>query len=164
MNLILLMLILTPLVLLLAFALARIAIRLQQPPGLAALAAIMICWQAIAMAVGRTPLASSVTLLIAGAASIVLLQWLRAGRLLAGATGWAAYSAATLLAALAMTFPVLSPSEALAFSLTFGASLAGVWLAMARSRAPAPPGWLGVPSLVGLGLWLAVRMIASFSA
>lgn len=162
MSSLIILLVSTPLALALAFGLARIAIRLQQPPGIAALAGVMICWQMIALVAGRTPLASSMMLLIIGVSLITLIQWLRANQRLQGATGWGGYALAVFLPALAAMFPDLTATEALAFALTFGLTLFGVFMAVARARSPAPIGWLGIPSMLLLGLWLVVRLISAF--
>ncbi len=163
MNGLMLMVLAAPLALALGFALARIALRLRQSPALAALAAVLIGWQMVALAAGRAPLASSVTLLITGSGLIALIQWLRANNHISGASSWAAYLLAGLLVALAASFPSLKAGEALAFTVTLGFSGIGVGIAIRRARSPLPIAGPGAAALPAPCLWLLARLVALFS-
>lgn len=154
----------SPLALALAFAMARISIRLHQPPAMAMLAAVVICWQTIALAIGQAMLASSVTLLIAAAALVALIQWLRANQRLLGAVGWGGYGLGTLMAAIASLFPSLPMAATTGFLLTFGFAASGVWIASRRAKSDAPSGQSGVPSLAILGLWLLAHLARAWAA
>ncbi len=148
----------------LAFALSRIAIRLRQAPSLAALASVLICWQMIALTAGRAALASSVMLLIGASAIIILVQWLRHE----GALGGLARAGLLILTgiawAIAVTYPVLRLEQALVFSGSFLTAAAGTWFALRWARNPVSLGKSGLPALGLLGLWLIVRVAASFIA
>jgi len=153
----------SPLALALAFAMARITIRLHQPPAMAMLAAVVMCWQAIALAIGQAMLASSVTLLIAAVALVALIQWLRENQRLLGAVGWGGYGLGALMAAIASLFPGMPIAETIGFLLTFGFAGSGIWIASRRARSAAPSGQLGIPSLAIMGLWLFVHLARSWA-
>lgn len=146
----------------LAFAIARIAIRLQQPPGLAALGGALICWQLIALAAGTAPLAIAMALLFAAASLLALTEWLqritKMGRMIRG----------TLLALTGVLFgyaallPALSTFQALAFAATLSGVAAGAAVAIYKARAPIAAGSAGQGPLALLAAWLLIRALASF--
>ncbi|MEQ1890392.1 MAG: hypothetical protein ABL951_14625 [Alphaproteobacteria bacterium] len=148
----------------LSFALARIAIRLQQEPGLAALASVLISWQLIALSAGRAPLASSVLLVIAVSGLLLLIQWLQRDAAPGLRVLWALRGLAGFGWALAASFPVLSPGQVLAFSGSLGVAAAGTWCAIRWARSPVSLGKSGLAALGLAGLWLIVRGGASFIA
>ena len=154
----------SPLAVALAFAMTRITIRLHQPPAMAMLAAVVICWQTIALAIGQAMLASSVTLLVAAAVLAALIQWLRANQRLLGAVGWGGYGLGALMAAIASLFPSQPIAGTTGFLLTFSFAGAGVWIASRRARSGAPSGRLGAPSMAIMGLWLLVHLARSMAA
>ncbi len=148
----------------LSFALARIAIRLQQEPGLAALTSVLIFWQLIALTAGRAALASSMMLLIGVSALLILTHWLLSVSVLGAWVRWGLFVLAGLAWAMAATYPILQPVQALAFSASFIAAAAGTGCAIYWARTPVSLGKLGLPALGLLGLWLIVRAAASFVA
>ncbi len=148
----------------LSFALARIAIRLQQEPGLAALASVLILWQLIALSAGRAPLAVAVLLLIAVSGLLLLSQWLQRVATPGLRTQWALRGLAGIGWALAVTFPVLSPGQTLAFSGGLGVAAAGTLCAVRLARSPVFFGKSGLAALGLAGLWLFARAAASFIA
>ena len=148
----------------LSFALARIAIRLQQESSLAALASVLIFWQLIALSVGRAPLASAVMLLIGVSALLILIQWLQSGAALGARAHWALLILAGLAWAIAATYPVLPLDQILVFSSGLGVAAAGTWCALHWARNPVSLGKSGLPALGLIALWLIVRATASFIA
>jgi hypothetical protein len=148
----------------LSFALARIAIRLQQEPSLAALASVLIFWQLIALSAGRAPLASAVMLLIGISALLILIQWLQGEAALGARTKWAMLILAGLGLAIAAAYPVLSLDQILVFSSGLGVAAAGTWCALRWARSPVSLGKSGLPALGLIALWLIVRATASFIA
>lgn len=147
-----------------SFALARIAIRLQQPPGLAALAGVLICWQGIALAVGRAPLAIAILLLIVSTSLSALAQWLRRESQLNAGTALGGYILAGVIWAAAAMFPVLSPMQIAAFSAAWFASAAAPWIAMVKARTRVAAASAGLGPLAMLALWLLIRATSSMIA
>lgn len=145
----------------LAFALARIAIRLQQAPGLAALTSVMICWQLIVLMAGRAPLASSVLLLISACALLIVARWLKFEAALGRGMHAMLLALAALLWAGAATFPLLTPGQILAFFCTLLACAGGAYIAQRRARTPVSQGAPGLAPLILIGLWLIVRSAVS---
>ncbi len=148
----------------LSFALARIAIRLQQEPSLAALASVLIFWQLIALSAGRAPLASAVMLLIGVSALLVLIQWLQREAALGWLAHWGLRILAGLAWAIAATYPVLPLDQALSFSSGLIAAAAGTWCSIHWARSPVTLGKSALSALGLIGLWLIVRVAASFIA
>lgn len=148
----------------LSFALARIAIRLQQEPSLAALASVLIFWQLIALSAGRAPLASAVMLLIGISALLILIQWLQSAAALGARAHWALLILAGLALAIAAAYPLLSLDQVLAFASGLMAAAAGTWCALHWARSPVSLGKSGLPALGLMALWLIVRGVASFIA
>ena len=148
----------------LAFALARIAIRLQQEPGLAALAGVMIFWQMIILWDGRAALASSVLLLDIACVLLILVRWLHHERVLGrgGAIGL------LLLAGLAwggaLLFASVTRGQALLFSVSFMAMTAGAAIAWRGARIRVSFGGSGLAALGLIGIWLIVHSAASYIA
>ncbi len=148
----------------LSFSLARIAIRLQQEPVLAALASVLIFWQLIALSVGRAPLAGAVMLLIGMSALLILIHWLQneaaldaglhRGLLVLAGGAWS----------IAAAFPVLSLHQILVFCSAIGVAAAATACALYWARSPVSLGKSGLPALGLIVLWLIVRAIASFIA
>ena len=148
----------------LSFALARISIRLQQDPSLAALSSVLIFWHLIALRAGGAPLASAALLLIGVSALIILAQWLRGE----GVTGTLAQGGLASLAigglALAAVITAISLEQAFLFFISFGvACLSGRYAAF-RARGSVSMGKSGLPALVMLGVWLIVRGAAAMIA
>ena len=142
----------------LSFALTRIALRLQQQPGRAAVAGVLTLWQMIALGIGRAPLASAVMLLILGSAILMLSQWLHREGVLTARARRGLYALGAAAWAMAASFPALTPDQTLAFACAFIAAITGAWLATHTARNPVALGklWLLPP-----GLWLLIRGVAS---
>ncbi len=161
-------LLLIPLIILaggaLSFALARIAIRLQREPGLAALASVLIIWHLIALSMGRAPLASAVMLLVGISALLILVQWLQNEAVLGAWAHWGLRILVGLALAIAVTYPVLSLDQTLYFAGGLMAGAAGTGFAMHWARSPVSLGKSGLPALGLMALWLIVRAVASFIA
>lgn len=148
----------------LSFALARIAIRLHQPPGLAALAGVLICWQGITLDIGRAPLALAMLLLVVSASLYALVQWLREESQLKAGTALAGYVLAGLIWGAAAMFPVLSPRQIAAFSMAWVAAAGATWIATVKARIPITPTSAGLVPLAMLVFWLLVRGMSSLIA
>lgn len=146
----------------LSFAVTRIAIRLQQQPGLAALTSALICWQGIALAVGRAPLAGAMALLIAACVVLALVQWLNQTVSLKLWLCAALLALTGVLWGNATLFPLLRKDQALGFLAALLLVALGAGIAVSRARAPVPEGGAGLGPLVLLALWLAIRSAASF--
>lgn len=147
-----------------SFALARIAIRLQQEPGLAALASVLIFWHLIALSVGRAPLASAVMMLIAISALLILIQWLQNELALGAWAHWGLRALAGLALAMVVSFPLLSLDQTVFFASGLIAAAAGTGCALHWARSPVAVGKSGLPALALILLWLIVRATASFIA
>lgn len=147
----------------LSFALTRVASRLHQDIGLAALASLFFVWQGIALVAGAAALASAMTLLITAAVIVVLVQWvnhrvgvrtpIRIGLFLIAAAIWS----------VAATFPLLKMWQAIALPSSFALVIVGTWLAMNTRRNRVAVGFMGVPSVLLLAAWLALRLYATFT-
>ncbi len=148
----------------LSFALARIAIRLHQAPGLAALTSVLIFWQMTALWDGGAELASAVMLLISVSALLILIQWLRSAAALAGLAHWALLILAGSGFALAATWPLLNPAQALIFCVGYVVPAGAARCAIRWARSPVQWGQSGLPAYGLMGLWLAVRIAASLIA
>lgn len=161
-------LLLIPLIILaggaLSFALARIAIRLQREPGLAALASVLIIWHLIALSMGRAPLASAVMLLIGISALLILIQWLQNEAALGARAYWGLRILAGLALAIAATYPILSPNQIMFFASGLMAAAFGTGCALYWARSPVSLGKSGLPALGLIAFWLIVRATASFIA
>ena len=148
----------------LAFALARIAIRLQQDLPLAVLASLLIFWHMLALWQGEALLASAVMLLIGVSGLLIVSQWLQkegvAGRLIK----WGLPVLAFFGLALAMSLPVLNLDQALQFLVSYGVACAAAACANFWARHPVPIGKSGLPALGVMGAWLIVRMAVSMIA
>jgi hypothetical protein len=147
-----------------SFALARIAIRLQQPPGLAALAGVLICWQGVALMAGRAPLASAILLLMVAAGLYALVQWLSEASQLKARTALAGYIFAGLFLGLPLVFPVLTLEQFTAFSVAWFAAAAATLIASLKARIPVILLSPGLVPLTMLMIWLLVRGAVSLIA
>jgi hypothetical protein len=148
----------------LSFALARISIRLQQDPSLAALASALIFWHLIALREGEAPLASAVLLLIGVSALNIFTQWLQSEGVTGRLVLWGLSALAFALLALAAILPELSLEQALLFCLGYGVACAAAWYAAFRARRLESIGIMGLPALGLMGLWLILRMAAAMIA
>lgn len=149
---------------LMSFALARIAIRLQQAPSLAALASALIMWQLVALMEGQAALASSVLLLIGAGGLLVLTQWLTRLAALEGKARWILLVLVGMAWVGAITFPPLRLELALIFLSAFAASAGGALMSLRLSRRPVSLGNIGLSAFGLIGLWLLARSAASVIA
>lgn len=149
---------------LLSFALARIAIRLQQAPSLAALASALIMWQLVALIEGQAALASAVLLLIGACGLLVLTQWLTRLAALGGKARWILPVLAGMAWVGAVTFPLLRLELALIFLSAFAAAAGGALVSLRLSRRPVSLGNMGLSAFGLIGLWLLARSAASVIA
>lgn len=145
----------------LSFALARIALRLQQDPSLAALASVLIFWHLIALREGEAPLASAVLLLSGVSALISFAQWLQGEGVSGRLAQWGLPALAFGLLAIAAVQPALSLEQGLLFCLSFGVACATAWYAAFRARHAA---FLDKTGLSALGLWLILRVAVAMIA
>ena len=148
----------------LSFALTRIAIRLQQPPGLAALAGVLICWQGITLQIGHAPIAIAMLLLVVSTSLYALVQWLRETSQLKARTALAGYIFSGLFLGLPLGFPVLTLEQFTAFSVAWFAAAAATWIAKVKARIPITLLSPGLVPLTLLMIWLLVRSAVSWIA
>lgn len=148
----------------LSFALARIALRLQQPPGLAALAGVLIGWQGITLYIGCAPLALAMLLLVVSASLYALVQWLSETSQLKARTAFAGYVFSGLPLGASICLPVLTLEQFTAFSVGWFAAVAATWIASARARMPITLLSPGLVPLTMLMIWLLARGAVSWIA
>lgn len=148
----------------LAFALARIAVRLQQDLALAALASLLIFWHLLALWQGEALLASAVMLLIGVSALLTMSRWLQKEGVVGGPIKWGLPAVALAGLAVAMGLPVLNHDQAVLFLVGFGVAGASAVCAAFWARHPVSIGKTGLPALGLMGAWLIARMAASVIA
>jgi len=145
----------------LSFALARIAIRLQQEPGLAALAGVMIFWQMLILWDGQAALASSVLLLDSACVLLIVVQWLRQEQVLGRRAGIGLRLLAGLAWGGALLFPSVAWDQALLFLVSFMAAMAGAAIAWRGARSRVSYGKSGLAALGLMGIWLIVHGVVT---
>ena len=148
----------------LSFAMARISLRLQQDPSLAALASVQILWHLIALREGEALLASGVLLLAGVSALIIFTQWLHSEGVAGRLALWILSVLALGLLAIATILPVLSLEQALLFCLSLGVACDTAWYAAFRAQRLASIGKTGLLALGLMGLWLILRAAAAVIA